>query len=110
MFEGVAPRAALVGVKVLPASGTGPTANIVKGVEWAVANRAAYGIEAINLSVGSTGCSDGTDTLSLAVNAAAAVGSSSASPRGTPARAAARSARRERRSTRSRSARSPTWA
>ena len=75
-YRGVAPAAALVGLKVLNANGVGNAADIAAAIDWVVANRAIYGIEAINLSVGIAGCgfSDGLDATSLAVNAAHAAG------------------------------------
>ena len=69
-YKGVAPGAALVGVKVLDSSGNGTEADVVDGIEWTVTNKATYGIEAINLSLGAVGCSDGSEADSLAVNAA----------------------------------------
>jgi serine protease AprX len=73
-YRGVAPAAALVGVKVLNGQGEGDSSLTIDGLEWVVANRAAYGIEAINLSLGGDGCSDGQDPVSDAVNAASAAG------------------------------------
>ena len=73
-YQGVAPGAGLVGVKVLGPTGAGGMAEVVSGIEWAVANRARFGIEAINLSLGSEGCADGTDAASRAVDAAQAAG------------------------------------
>jgi serine protease AprX len=72
--RGVAPAAALVGVKVLGADGTSTDRSIIAGIEWAVANRTRYGIEAINMSIGGGGCSSGTDAMSTASNRAAAAG------------------------------------
>ena len=72
--QGVAPGAALVGVKVLDAAGSGYMSTVTAGIDWVVANRATYGIEAINLSLGSTGCSNGTDATSRAVDNAVAAG------------------------------------
>jgi serine protease AprX len=72
--RGVAPAAALVGVKVLDATGSGTTSDIVAGLDWVVANKDVHGIEAVNLSLGSRGCFDGTDALSRAVDAASATG------------------------------------
>ena len=70
-YKGVAPGAALVGVKVLGADNTGPLGGIVSGIQWVVENRHRYGIEAINLSLGGGGgCSHGTDVLSDAAEAA----------------------------------------
>jgi serine protease AprX len=74
LYRGVAPGAALVGVKVLDRNGSGPVSRIVAGIQWAVDNKSALGIEAINLSLGVAGCSDGSSSDSLAVNAAAAAG------------------------------------
>jgi serine protease AprX len=74
LYQGVAPGAALVGVKVLNNVGTGSMSDVAAGIDWVVQNKDTYGIEAINLSVGSTGCNDGTDAASVAVNNAAAAG------------------------------------
>jgi serine protease AprX len=74
LYRGVAPGAALVGVKVLDAGGNGTSADVAAGIEWVIANKDVYGIEAINLSLGSSGCSNGTDAESTAVNRAAAAG------------------------------------
>ena len=71
---GVAPGAAIVGVKVLDARGGGSMANVTAAIDWVVQNKDVYGIEAINLSLGTAGCSDGTDTTSVAVDNAAAAG------------------------------------
>jgi serine protease AprX len=73
-YKGVAPAAALVGVKVLGANGSGSTAGVISGIQWVINNRVARGIEAMNLSLGSDGCYDGTDASSAAVNAAVAAG------------------------------------
>jgi subtilisin family serine protease len=48
---GVAPRAKLLDVRVLDASGNGDTAMVAAGVEWAV----AHGARILNLSIGSPG-------------------------------------------------------
>ena len=74
LHKGVAPAAALVGVKVLAADGSGTTANVVAAIDWVVANKDLYGIEVINLSLGESGCSDGTDVASQAVNRASTAG------------------------------------
>jgi serine protease AprX len=70
LYRGVAPGAALVGVKVLDSNGNGATDDVISGIQWAVANKTLYGIEAINLSIGAPGCNNGTDSISQAVNAA----------------------------------------
>ena len=73
-FRGVAPGAALVGVKVLDSSGIGTLDAVIAGIDWVVANKDVYGIEAINLSLGARGCADGTDLTSQAVSRAVAAG------------------------------------
>jgi serine protease AprX len=74
LYQGVAPAAALVGVKVLDRRGNGSESGVVSGIDWVVQNKATYGIEAINLSLGIAGCSSGTDATSLAVDRAADAG------------------------------------
>ncbi len=73
-YKGVAPGAALVGVKVLGANGSGLTSGVVTGIQWVIQNKATFGIEVMNLSLGADGCNAGTDASSAAVNAAVASG------------------------------------
>lgn len=68
LYKGVAPGAALVGVKVLDRNGSGSMSDVTAGIDWAVQNKATYGIKVINLSLGTSTSSDGTDSTSLAVN------------------------------------------
>jgi serine protease AprX len=72
--RGVAPGAGLVSLKVLDANGEGSSSGVLAAIDWVLANGATYGIEAINLSLGAEGCSDGTDAESLALNEAAGAG------------------------------------
>jgi serine protease AprX len=72
--RGVAPGAALVGLKVLNSSGSGSLSTITAAVDWCITNKDTYGIEIISMSLGSSESSDGTDSLSEAVNRAAAEG------------------------------------
>jgi serine protease AprX len=80
--HGVAPGAALVGLKVLDCNGNGADSDIVAAVDWAIANKATWGIRVMNLSIGcpvlnpQAGCpvSNGLDALSRAVNRATAAG------------------------------------
>jgi serine protease AprX len=72
--RGVAPGAGLVGVKVLDANGDGFTSDVVAGIQWVTLNKATYGIEVLNISLGSEGCGDGLEPDSVAVNAAYAAG------------------------------------
>jgi len=61
-YRGVAPEAALYAAKVLHSDGGGLTSTVLAGLEWAVEQQA----QVINLSLGSSGSSDGTDALSVA--------------------------------------------
>jgi len=67
-YTGVAPGAALVGVKVLDGNGSGTMSSVAAGINWVVNNKNTYGIEVISLSLGTSGSSDGTDAVSVAVN------------------------------------------
>ena len=77
-LAGVAPGAALVGVKVLDSSGNGSIAGSIAGVnagiQWVIDNKAAFGIEGLNINLRIVGCSDGTDSTSQLVNQAVAAG------------------------------------
>jgi serine protease AprX len=67
-YTGVAPGASLVGVKVLNSNGSGTTTQIVNGINWMISNKSAYNIRIGSMSLGSSGSSDGTDAISVAVN------------------------------------------
>lgn len=67
-YGGVAPGVALVGIKVLDSQGNGTTTQIINGVNWMISNKATYGIRIGNMSLGAAGCSNGTDSISTAVN------------------------------------------
>src|SRR5690606_17147010 len=58
-YKGVAPGAALVGIKVLDRNGSGTMSNVIAGIDWAISNKDTYGIDIINMSLGTTGSSDG---------------------------------------------------
>jgi serine protease AprX len=73
-YRGVAPAAALVGVRVLDSQGFGSSSEFIAGLQWVVANRSTYGIEVVNASLGSEGCSNGSDAASAAVDNAVAAG------------------------------------
>ena len=73
-YKGVAPGAALVGVKVLDSGGSGYMSYVNKGIEWVIANKGALGIEIMNMSIGAAGNSDGTDSTSQLVNQAVDAG------------------------------------
>lgn len=81
---GVAPGAALIVGKVLgiqqldppkPQTGcVGFTSQVNAGIQWVIDNKNTFGINVLNMSLGGSGCSDGTDSQSLLVDAVAAVG------------------------------------
>ncbi len=51
-YRGIAYGAALVNLRVLDANGAGTVADVVEAIDWAVAQRDAYKIRVINLSLG----------------------------------------------------------
>jgi len=53
-YRGLAPNVRLVALKVLDASGAGLTTNVIRAIDFAVANRVRLGIDVINLSLGSS--------------------------------------------------------
>lgn len=68
LYKGVAPGAALVGLKVLDKNGSGSMSAVTAAIDWAVTNKSLYNIKVINLSLGTSTSSDGTDSTSVAVN------------------------------------------
>jgi serine protease AprX len=69
-YRGVAPGATLYSAKVLRGDGSGMFSDVMAGVEWAV----DQGVHVINLSLGSSGSSDGNDALSYTCDAAVGKG------------------------------------
>ncbi|HEX2064252.1 MAG TPA: S8 family serine peptidase, partial [Acidimicrobiales bacterium] len=67
-YRGVAFGSALVGVKVLDSTGGGSSTGIINGIDFCVANKAAYNVRVLNMSLGTSGSSDGTDAMSVATN------------------------------------------
>src|SRR5205814_3653282 len=51
-FRGIASDAQLVGLRVLDGLGAGKTSNVINALAFATANKAALGIDIINLSLG----------------------------------------------------------
>lgn len=51
-YKGVAPKARLIGLKVLDAEGNGKTSDVIAALEFAARNKAALGIDVVNLSLG----------------------------------------------------------
>jgi serine protease AprX len=64
---GIAPAAHLVGLKVLDDHGAGVISDVIAALDWVVANKSAYNIRVVNLSVGAAVTeSYMTDPLTLA--------------------------------------------
>ena len=89
-YVGMAPKARLVGIKVLDGEGSGALSNVVAGIEWCLQNKEHLNVKVINLSLGTTAQeSYRTDPLCRAVAAAwrsgifvcAAAGNSGPDPR-----------------------------
>ena len=54
-YKGTAPKASLVGVKVLDRNGSGDISKVIEGIQWVIHNRRRYNIRIINLSLGAAG-------------------------------------------------------
>lgn len=53
LYKGVAPKAKLVGVKVLGKYGESNLSQVIQGIDWCIQNRDKYNIRIISLSLGS---------------------------------------------------------
>jgi subtilisin family serine protease len=73
-YRGVAPGAKLVDVKALDSTGSGTWMDIIQGIDFCIANKDAYGINIISMSVQSTLFSSGKDSASLEVDKAVDAG------------------------------------
>ena len=51
-YQGVAPSVQFVGLKVLNRKGQGKTSDVIRAIEFAIANKGTFGIDIINLSLG----------------------------------------------------------
>ena len=51
-YKGVAPDVSYVSLRVLNSLGAGSTSSVINALQWAGVNKAAYGIDVINLSLG----------------------------------------------------------
>ena len=72
---GIAPDAHLLSLKVLDQNGRGVISNVIAALDWSVANKSAYNIRVINLSVGAAVTeSYKTDPLTLAAKRAVDAG------------------------------------
>ena len=73
--EGVAPGVKFVSLQVLNNLGVGSTSNVINAIQWAVSNKAAHGIDVLNLSLGHPIYEPAaTDPLVQAVEAATRAG------------------------------------
>ena len=70
-YNGTAPSANLLNLRVLDDTGKGTVSNVVAAIDWAIANKATYNIRVMNLSLG-TGAKDSytTDPLCQAARRA----------------------------------------
>ncbi|MEO8522344.1 MAG: S8 family serine peptidase, partial [Acidobacteriota bacterium] len=51
-YQGIAPGAHLISLRVLGADGSGETSDVINAIDWAIDHRAEYRIRVINLSLG----------------------------------------------------------
>src|SRR5712692_5806579 len=63
LYAGVAPGAALVGIRVLDQNGAGSASVVNAGIQWVINNKATFGIKVFNLSLGIAGCFDDTHSV-----------------------------------------------
>jgi len=74
-FRGIAPSARLVILKVLDSNGRGKSSDVIKAIEFVIANKRRLGIDMINLSLGHAILEPAaTDPLVRAVQSAARAG------------------------------------
>jgi serine protease AprX len=60
-YRGVAPKASLIGVKVLNKYGIGTLSTVIAGIEWCIKHKEEYQIDIISLSLGSSATSPYTE-------------------------------------------------
>ncbi len=70
LYRGVAPECSFYIAKVLTRDGYGSISGVIAGVEWGVQQN----VQAMNLSLGADGATDGTDALSVACDTAVSRG------------------------------------
>ena len=51
-YQGIAPGARIVNLRVLGDDGSGLASNVIEAIDWAIDNQKVYGIKVINLSLG----------------------------------------------------------
>src|SRR5262249_15429007 len=75
LYQGMAPKARLIGLKVLDAHGVAMTSTVIDAIEFATRYRKALGVDVINLSLGHPILEPAkTDPLVRAVEAATQAG------------------------------------
>lgn len=52
-YNGIAPEAKIIGIKVLDSNGSGNTSDILAGMQWVLDNKDKYNIRIVSLSLGS---------------------------------------------------------
>ncbi len=74
-MRGVAPGAKIIDVRVFNCAEETTDSEILNAINWIIANKATYGIDAVNMSLGSSGTGqNGQDSKSIAVNRMVAAG------------------------------------
>lgn len=74
-FKGPAPDCNLVGIKVLDGAGGGQMSNVVKGIQWCIANKDRLNIKVMSLSLGAgSNLKEQHDIVAKAINAAIEAG------------------------------------
>ena len=51
-YEGIAPAANLVNLRVLDSNGVGRVSNVLAALDWLIANKGNYGVRVVNMSIG----------------------------------------------------------
>ena len=74
-MRGVAPGANIIDVRVFNCTALTTDSEILSAIDWIIANKATYGIDAVNMSIGASGnAQTGQDSKSIAVNRMVAAG------------------------------------
>jgi len=74
-FQGIAPSVHLIGIKVLDATGSGKTTDVIRAIEFVVSHQSKLNVQIINLSLGHPILAPaGDDPLVRAVERASAAG------------------------------------
>lgn len=72
--RGIAPGASLVDIKVLNSTNFCVGASCVRGIEMAIANRDAWSIDVLNISIGDCTASNGQNAVAQLINTAVSLG------------------------------------